>query len=40
VVLPSGTIVTRRSWDYPNVPLLCSLIVASGLFISLAVLRR
>jgi hypothetical protein len=40
VVLPSGTIVTRRSWDYPNVPILCSLMAASLLFVSLAVLRR
>lgn len=40
VVLPSGTIITNRSWDYPNVPLLCSLAVAGLLFISLAVLRR
>jgi hypothetical protein len=40
VVLPSGTTITRRSWDYPNVPLLCSLIVAGLLFVSLAVLRR
>ncbi|ORB58796.1 hypothetical protein [Mycobacterium persicum] len=40
VVLPSGTIVTSRSWDYPNVPLLCSLAVAGLLFVSLAVLRR
>jgi hypothetical protein len=40
VVLPGGTIVTPRSWDYPNVPLLCSLIVAGLLFVSLAVLRR
>jgi hypothetical protein len=40
VVLPSGTIITRRSWDYPNVPLLASLMMAGLLFISLAVLRR
>ena len=40
VVLPSGTIITRRSWDYPNVPLITSLIVASLLCVSLAVLRR
>jgi hypothetical protein len=40
VVLPSGTIITRRSWDYPNVPILCSLMAASLLFVSLAVLRR
>lgn len=40
VVLPSGTIVTRRSWDYPNLPLLGSLMVAALLFVSLAVLRR
>ncbi|SPM33660.1 hypothetical protein MRAB57_1464 [Mycobacterium rhizamassiliense] len=40
VVLPSGTIVTRRSWDYPNVPILVSLMAASLLFVSLAVLRR
>lgn len=40
VTLPSGTIITRRSWDYPNVPILCSLMAASLLFISLAVLRR
>lgn len=40
VVLPGGTVVTRRSWDYPNVPLLCSLMAAGLLFVSLAVLRR
>lgn len=40
VVLPSGTIITPRSWDYPNVPLLSALMVAGLLFISLAVLRR
>ncbi|WP_123027310.1 hypothetical protein [Mycolicibacterium stellerae] len=40
VVLPSGTIITRRSWDYPNVPLIGSLLMAGLLFLSLAVLRR
>ncbi|BBX64635.1 hypothetical protein MSAS_38090 [Mycobacterium saskatchewanense] len=40
VVLPSGTVVTSRSWDYPNVPLLGALLMASLLFVSLAVLRR
>jgi hypothetical protein len=40
VVLPSGTVITRRSWDYPNVPILCSLMAVSLLFVSLVVLRR
>lgn len=40
VVLPSGTVITRRSWDYPTVPLTCSLLAAGLLFASLAVLRR
>lgn len=40
VVLPSGTVITRRSWDYPNLPLICSLMAAGLLFASLAVLRR
>jgi hypothetical protein len=40
VVLPSGTVITRRSWDYPNVPLISSLLMAGLLFLSLAVLRR
>jgi hypothetical protein len=40
VVLPSGTVITRRSWDYHNVPLVASLLMAGLLFISLAVLRR
>lgn len=40
VVLPSGTVITRRSWDYPNVPLISSMLLAGLLFLSLAVLRR
>jgi hypothetical protein len=40
VLLPSGTLITRRSWDYPNVPLIASLMVAGLLCVSLAVLRR
>ncbi len=40
VVLPSGTVITRHSWDYPNLPLLGSLAVTTVLFTALAVLRR
>lgn len=40
VVLPSGTVITRRSWDYPDLPLLASLIAVTALFAALAVLRR
>ncbi len=40
VVLPGGTSVSLRSWDYPNVPLIVSLSAAILLCISLAVLRR
>jgi hypothetical protein len=37
---PGGTVAGHRSWDYPNLPLLCSLVAASLLFVALAVLRR
>jgi hypothetical protein len=40
VVLPNGTMITRRSWDYPVVPVSISLIAATLLCVSLAVLRR
>jgi len=40
VVLPNGTMLTQRTWDYPNVPLTVSLVVAAILCVSLAVLRR
>jgi hypothetical protein len=40
VVLPNGTMITRRSWDYPNLPVSISLIAAALLCASLAVLRR
>lgn len=40
VVLPNGTMITRRSWDYPNLPVGISLIAAALLCASLAVLRR
>jgi hypothetical protein len=40
VVLPSGTMITRRSWDYPILPVSVSLIAATLLCVSLAVLRR
>lgn len=39
-VLPNGTMITRRSWDYPVVPVSISLIAATLLCVSLAVLRR
>lgn len=40
VVLPNGTTITRRSWDYPLIPVSISLAAALLLTISLAVLRR
>jgi hypothetical protein len=40
VVLPNGTMISRRSWDYPNLPVSISLIAAALLCVSLAVLRR
>jgi len=40
VVLPNGTMITRRSWDYPNLPVSISLIAAALLCGTLAVLRR
>lgn len=40
VVLPNGTVITRRSWDYPNLPLTISLIAAALLCGSLVVVRR
>jgi hypothetical protein len=40
VVLPNGTMITRRSWDYPNIPVSISLVAAILLSVSLAVLRR
>lgn len=40
VVLPSGTVITRRSWEYPNVALICSLLVTAVLFACVGVLRR
>lgn len=40
VVLPSGTSITRRSWDYPNPVLIAALAVTAVLFSALAVLRR
>jgi hypothetical protein len=40
VVLPNGTMITRRSWDYPNLPVSISLVAAALLCVSLAVLRR
>lgn len=40
VVLPNGTMITRRSWDYPLIPVAISLVAAMLLAISLAVLRR
>jgi hypothetical protein len=39
-VLPNGKLVTQRSWDYPNVPLTISILVAAVLCASLMVLRR
>lgn len=39
-VLPNGTQVTQRSWDYPNLPLTVSVLVATFLCASLLVLRR
>ena len=39
-VLPSGTIVSRQSWDSPEYALLASIITAILLCASLAVLRR
>lgn len=39
-VLPNGVVVTSRSWDYPNVPLIVSLLGAVLLCVALAVLRR
>jgi hypothetical protein len=40
VVLSNGMMITRRTWDYPNLPLSISLVVAILLCSSLAVLRR
>ncbi len=40
VVLPNGTMITRRSWDYPTLPISISLAAAILLCVSLAVLRR
>ncbi|AOS94888.2 MULTISPECIES: hypothetical protein [Mycobacterium avium complex (MAC)] len=40
VVLPSGMMITRRSWDYPTLPVSISLVAAILLSVSLAVLRR
>ncbi|ORW03352.1 hypothetical protein BB737_06110 [Mycobacterium avium subsp. hominissuis] len=40
VVLPNGTMITRRSWDYPNLPVSISLIASALLCAALAVLRR
>lgn len=40
VVLPSGMMITRRSWDYPVLPVSISLVAAILLCVSLAVLRR
>ena len=40
VALPSGTMLTQRTWDYPNLPLTVSILVAAILCLSLAVLRR
>ncbi|WIM89827.1 hypothetical protein PT015_10590 [Candidatus Mycobacterium wuenschmannii] len=40
VVLPNGTMITRRSWDYPILPVSISLAAAILLCVSLAVLRR
>ena len=39
-VLPNGKLVTQRSWDYPNLPLTISILVAAVLCASLMVLRR
>jgi hypothetical protein len=40
VVLPNGMMITRRSWDYPTLPVSISLAAAILLCVSLAVLRR
>jgi hypothetical protein len=32
--------LTQRTWDYPNLPLTVSILVAAILCLSLAVLRR
>lgn len=39
-VTPTGVLVTQRTWDYPNVPLLVAIVIAAILSGSLAVLRR
>lgn len=40
VVLPNGTMVSRRTWDYPDVPLTTALMASLLLCVSLAVLRK
>jgi hypothetical protein len=39
-VLPDGTTITQRSWDYPVVPLTIAAVLALGLCATAAVLRR
>ena len=39
-VLPDGTMLTQRSWDYPNPLLVVAVALAALLCVALAVLRR